>query len=123
MTAHTKMLASFAAELRFDDIPASSVKAAKACVQDNVAACIFGATTPWTKIVIDYAQKIGIGGTSTILGTKGPKVHAALAALANGASSHAFEMDSVRMPSTGIHPGASAVPPAMAIAEEIDASG
>ena len=123
MTAHTKLLASFAAVLRYDDIPTSCVEAAKACVQDNVAACIFGATTPWTKTVIDYAQKIGVGGTSTILGAKGPKVHAALAALGNGASSHAFEMDSVRMPSTGIHPGASAVPPAIAVAEEIGASG
>lgn len=123
MTAHTKELASFAANLRYEDIPDSCIQVTKQCVQDNVGVCIFGATTPWTKIVIDYAQRIGGGGKATILGSKGPKVHASFAALANGASSHAFEMDSVRVPSTGIHPGASAVPPAMAVAEEIGSSG
>ena len=123
MTAHTQELANFASKLRFKDLPENCVAAAKECVQDNVGVCMFGATTPWTKIVKDYAQKVGSGGNSTILGCTGPKVHASFAALANGASSHAFEMDSVRVPSTGIHPGASAVPPAMAIAEEIGASG
>jgi 2-methylcitrate dehydratase PrpD len=123
MTAHTRLLSAFAANLRYEDIPDSCKQAAKECVQDNVGVCIFGATTPWTQIVIDYAEKIGKGGNSTILGPNGPKVHASVAALANGASSHAFEMDSLRVPSTGIHPGASAVPPAMAMAEELGSSG
>ena len=104
MTAHTQELAKFASKLRFKDLPENCVAAAKECVQDNVGVCMFGATTPWTKIVKDYAQKVGSGGNSTILGCTGPKVHASFAALANGASSHAFEMDSVRVPSTGIHP-------------------
>jgi 2-methylcitrate dehydratase PrpD len=123
MTAHTKNLAAFAANLRYEDIPQASRDSAKACVQDNVGDCFFGARTPWTQLVIDYAEKIGKGGNCTILGSNGPKVNAAAAALANGTSSHAFEMDTVRVPATGVHPGGSGVPPAMAVAEELGSSG
>ena len=46
-----------------------------------------------------------------------------MAALANGVLAHAFEMDSPRQPSAGIHLGATLTPPGLAIAEDLDASG
>jgi 2-methylcitrate dehydratase PrpD len=122
MTTAAQTLAGFATELQYDRIPAEVVERAKACVIDTVGACTYGSTLPWSKIVIGYAEQYGKGGQSTILGT-GRKVHAPLAALANGALAHAFEMDCLVQPSAGVHPGASLTAPGLAIAEEVGASG
>ena len=46
-----------------------------------------------------------------------------MAALANGVFAHSFEMDNLVSPSMGVHPGASLLPPALAVAEEMGASG
>ena len=46
-----------------------------------------------------------------------------MAALANGTLSHSFELDNLRMPSVGIHPGASLVPSTFALGQEKGASG
>jgi 2-methylcitrate dehydratase PrpD len=51
------------------------------------------------------------------------RVHTPYAALANGAFAHAFEQDSVRDPGVGAHPGASLVPPVLAMCEETGADG
>ncbi len=118
--AHT--LAEFATALQFERVPANVIERAKDCVIDTVAACTYGATLPWSKIVIDYAERYGKGGASAVLGTR-LKVHAPLAALANGALAHAFEMDGLVQPSAGVHPGASLTAPGLAIAQETGASG
>ncbi len=102
----TRTLAGFAADLDYDDIPEPARERAGVCLTDTVGVALFGAGLPWSRIIIDYARNAGQGGASTILGAPGVKVHAPLAALANGALSHAFELDSLRKPSTGVHPGA-----------------
>jgi 2-methylcitrate dehydratase PrpD len=51
------------------------------------------------------------------------KANAAQATLANGAMAHAFELDNVRQPGAGVHPGATAFLPALAMAEEKNAEG
>ena len=122
MTTAAQTLAEFATELQYDRIPGDVIERAKACVIDTVGACTYGSTLPWSKIVIGYAEQYGRGGQSTILGTA-QKVHAPLAALANGALAHAFEMDCLVQPSAGVHPGASLTAPGLAIAQEVGASG
>jgi 2-methylcitrate dehydratase PrpD len=122
MTTAAQTLAEFATELQYDRIPGDVLERAKACVIDTVGACTYGSTLPWSKIVIGYAEQYGRGGQSTILGTA-QKVHAPLAALANGALAHAFEMDCLVQPSAGVHPGASLTAPGLAIAQEVGASG
>ena len=87
-----------------------------------MGACTYGSTLPWSKIVIGYAEQYGKGGQSAVLGTN-LKLHAPMAALANGALAHAFEMDCLVQPSAGVHPGASLTAPGLAIAQEIRASG
>src|SRR4051812_4448516 len=122
MTTAAQTLARFATELQYDRIPGDVIERAKACVIDTVGACTYGSTLPWSKIVIGYAEQYGKGGQSTILGT-GRKVHAPMAALANGALAHAFEMDCLVQPSAGVHPGASLTAPGLAIAQEVGATG
>jgi 2-methylcitrate dehydratase PrpD len=124
MAGETVELAHYAAALRYEDLPREVVTCAKDAIIDTVAACICGSALPWSRIVIDYAERTGPGGTSRILG-RGSAVQAPAAALANGALAHAFELDSLTRPGAGAHPGATVLPPALAVAQEpgINASG
>jgi len=123
MAQETVRLAEYAAALRYQDLPAEVVQRAKECIIDTVAAIICGAALPWSRIVADYARRTGPGGKSNILGAGGPAVQAPAAALANGALAHAFELDSLTRPGAGAHPGATVLPPALAIAQERGADG
>src|ERR1044071_3482846 len=120
MAGETVTLAEYAAGLRYEDLPREVVAAAKDAIIDTVAACICGSALPWSRIVIDYAERTGPGGTSRILG-RGSAVQAPATALANGALAHAFELDSLTRPGAGAHPGATGLPPALAVAQQPDA--
>jgi 2-methylcitrate dehydratase PrpD len=122
MAHETVRLAEYAAALRYEDLPAAVVRQAKECIIDTVAAGICGSTLPWSRIVIDYAERTGPDGKSRILG-RGSAVQAPAAALANGALAHAFELDSLTRPGAGAHPGATVLPPALAVAQEKGADG
>jgi 2-methylcitrate dehydratase PrpD len=119
MAEETVQLARYAAALRYEDLSPAAVAAAKDCIIDTIAACICGAALPWSRIVIDYAERTGPGGTSRILG-RGSAVQAPAAALANGALAHAFELDALTRPGAGAHPGATVLPPALAVAQQQD---
>ena len=118
MAQETVRLARYAAGLRYQDLPADIVRRAKECIADTVAGIICGAALPWSRIVVAYAERTGPGGKSRILGARGPAVQAPSAALANGALAHAFELDSLTRPGAGVHPGATLLPPALAIAQQ-----
>src|SRR5882762_10700204 len=117
MTEETVRLAEYAAALRYEDLPPAVIDCAKDAIIDTIAACICGSALPWSRIVIDYAERTGPGGTSRILG-RGSAVQAPSAALANGALAHAFELDSLTRPGAGAHPGATVLPPALAVAQQ-----
>jgi len=122
MSGETVKLAEYAAGLRYEHLPADVVACAKDTIIDTIAACFCGSTLPWSRIVIDYAERTGPGGTSRILG-RGTAVQAPAAALANGALAHAFELDSLTRPGAGAHPGATVLPPALAVAQQAGADG
>ena len=117
MAQETVRLARYAAALRYEDLPAEIVIRAKECIVDTVAAIICGASLPWSRIVIAYAERTGPGGNCRILGAGGTRVTAPASALANGALAHAFELDSLTRPGAGVHPGATLLPPALALAQ------
>src|SRR5260370_11133609 len=80
MAQETVRLAEYAAALRYEDLPALVVQQAKDCIIDTVAAGICGSALPWSRIVIDYAERTGPGGTCGILGRGGPAAQAPAAA-------------------------------------------
>jgi 2-methylcitrate dehydratase PrpD len=123
MADETRALAAFASSLSFDDIPQAIAHRAKQCIADTVAAMIFGANLPWSRMVADYALKTSANGRSTIIGTKGRSVQPGAAALAMGTAAHAYELDSLRRPGAGVHPGATLAPPALAMAQHLGKSG
>ena len=124
MSQETIQLAEYAANLRFEELPADVIQRAKDCIIDTAAAIIYGNTIPWSRTIVGYAQRTGPGGKSRILGAGGPAVQPALAALANGTLSHAFELDNVVInPGAGVHGGATLLPPGLAMAQEAGGSG
>ena len=118
MARETVQLAQYAAALRFEDLPGPVVQRAKDAIADTVAAIAFGAGLPWSRILLDYARRNGARGRSRVLAPAGALLPAPMAALANGAMAHAFEMDNLTWPNTGVHPGATLLAPALAVAQE-----
>ena len=118
MANETKTLADYASNLRFSDLPDAVVQRAKDCIADTVAVIAFGAALPWSRIVLRYAGRMGRGGKSRVLQPGGALLHAPMAAFANGALAHAFEMDNLTWPNSGVHPGATMLVPALTVAQE-----
>jgi 2-methylcitrate dehydratase PrpD len=118
MPNETELLAQYAAALRYEDIPADVIERAKQCIADTIAVVIFGYDLPWSRMVVRFAEKNAPGGNSRILGPGGARVHAPAAALANGALAHAFEMDNLTWPNSGVHSGATLLAPGLAVAQE-----
>jgi 2-methylcitrate dehydratase PrpD len=115
----TRTLAAYGAALRFEDIPPEAVQRAKDCITDAVATIVYGADLPWSRIIIDYARKTGSGGgRSQILGAGARAVQPAMAALAQGAMAHAFELDNLTKPDSGGHPGAVLFSTGLAMAQD-----
>jgi len=123
MAHETVHLAEYASGLRYNELPPEVVQRAKDCITDTVAVIVQGSGLPWSHIVVRYAQRTGSGGRCRILGVDGPTLQAPAAALANGALAHAFELDNLTRPGAGVHPGATLLPPALAIAQEQGSSG
>jgi 2-methylcitrate dehydratase PrpD len=87
----TRMLAEFAADLQYGDLPDDVRVSARDCIQDTIGVMIFGAELPWSRIVLDYVRRNGGGGRCHVLGASGFTTTAPFAALANGAATHAFD--------------------------------
>jgi aconitate decarboxylase len=116
----TAALASFAAGLRFEDIPAEVIAHAQLCVLDALGCGLFASSLEWCRIVNELAVERYAPGPAVIWGTA-LRGCADAAALANGTSGHGFELDDIHP--GGMHPGPLAVSVALALAEELDSSG
>jgi 2-methylcitrate dehydratase PrpD len=123
MADETVRLAEFAVDLDYDDFPTSIKQRAKDSIADTIATMVFGRDFTWSRIIIEYARRMGSGGNSRILGDGNEPVMAPFAALANGALAHAFELDGALRPSCGAHPGATILSSTLAMAQERDFSG
>ena len=123
-TARTaaRILAEFASGLTYQQIPDAARERARQCIIDTTGAALFGSRLPWSRIVAGHAQHCGGNGASRVIGTA-LKVSPPAAALANGVCAHAFELDGLRKPSAGVHPGAILLPAALAVAEDRQAGG
>jgi 2-methylcitrate dehydratase PrpD len=122
METAARILARFASGLQLADVPELDRERATQCIIDSVGVTLLGSTFPWAQMARRYAEHYGAGGTSRVWGSP-TRVSAPLAALANGVAAHAFELDSLRKPGAGVHPGAALVPVALALGEELHSSG
>jgi 2-methylcitrate dehydratase PrpD len=116
LIAHaTRDLAQFGAALHFEQIPQAVVERIKLSLLDSLGCCLYGASLPWTRKVAQLAQAEGAQPVASLIGL-GTKTSPALAALVNGTSGHAFELDDIHKESI-IHAGSIATPVALALAQ------
>ena len=122
-TTHAAItLAEFAVGLRASDMPEDVRVRARDTLIDTVAASVFGHQALAGEIITKHVASLG-SGPSAVLGASGLRVRAEDAALANGTLAHALEIDSLRKPGAGVHPGAVLVSAALAVAQESGGSG
>lgn len=123
MTNETQQLSEYASNLKLDDVPDEIKKRARDSITDTIATMIFGYQFPWSQMIINYAERMGSGGNSLIMGNGKNHIMAPYAALANGSLAHAFELDGALRPSCGAHPGATILSSTLALAQERNLSG
>ena len=119
----TKALAQFASGLQFEDIPKDVIQRAKDTLCDTLAVAMFGSALPWSRMMTEFAQECGKTGRAQVLGVKGLQLEPNAAALANGAFTHAFELDNLTKPNSGSHPGATVYVPLLALAQTHQSTG
>jgi 2-methylcitrate dehydratase PrpD len=111
----TRDLARFASAIQFSDLPKDVIERIKLSVLDHIGCVLYGATLPWTQKVAELALAEGAKPVASLYGM-GKKSSVALAALVNGTSGHAFELDDIHKESI-VHIGSLAPPVALGFAE------
>jgi 2-methylcitrate dehydratase PrpD len=107
--------ADFAATVRYEQLPAPAVAAAKKTILDSLAVMLAASgTEPAVRAVVDLVQESGGRPEASVLGF-GFKAPTIMAAFANGAMAHSLNYDD-QLP-WGQHPSLSIVPAALAITE------
>lgn len=116
-------LASFLTALanRIEAVNPALLRQADDALLDTLGCIVFGVDQPWTKAAHRHALATGGDGRCTVIGADRCTTPA-MAAFANGAAAHAFELDDVHEEAIN-HPGAVVIPAALAVAEHVGASG
>jgi 2-methylcitrate dehydratase PrpD len=119
-------LASFAAELKAQDIPSEVMSRAEDLLVDWFGSAIAGKGSRPVELITQFAQNMGgfdaanVGPSEVLITRKTSSPF--LAAMANAAASHVAEQDDVHNGSV-FHPATVVFPPALACAQAIGASG
>lgn len=115
-------LATFAATLEYKDIPEAVRRRCEDLILDTLASILAGSSAKPVRCMADFASIMGPGdGPSQDL-VRRTKTSPFFAAMVNAASAHFVEQDDVHNGAV-FHPGAVVIPPALAVAQAIGASG
>jgi 2-methylcitrate dehydratase PrpD len=118
----SKLLATFAANLRFEDIPPPVIQRAEDLFLDWIGSALAGKNARPVEALECFAKSMGpITGPSEILISR-RTTSPLFAALVNAAASHFAEQDDVHNASV-FHPGTVVFPPALAVAQSLGSSG
>ena len=111
----TRQLAQFSAGLTFEQLPAEVVSKLKLCILDTLGCAVFGETLASVRKLATMVATEG-KGDAIVFGSP-MRTSGSLAALLNGTSAHAFQLDEIHLEST-LHPGSLALPAAFALAHD-----
>ncbi len=114
-------LSKFIYESKFEDFPTEVIEKAKFCLLDLIGCAIAGYNHPVSKKLVNIAISNKGVEEATIIGHN-QKVPALWATFANGAISHAVEMDDGHKWSIS-HPGVTVIPASLALGERLSCSG
>ena len=116
----SELLADWAINLEYTDLPASVEMASRIALVDTVAAIIAAVDTETVRAVRTAMSPYAGTGRSTAVGSPG-RLPAMQAALINGTAAHALELDDGYTPGS-YHPSVSVIPAALGLAQESGAS-
>ncbi len=119
---NTDALLEFGAQLEFGQLPKQVVTRTKDLVLDWFGSVLAGRNAHTTRIMEEWAAKMGpeSGGAQCL--TRGQRTSPLFAAMVNGASSHVVEQDDVHNGAV-VHPAATVIPAALAAAQDHRVSG
>lgn len=122
----TQKLARYISSVNFDDLPKSVVEKAKQCILDSIGCSLAGAKTRQGAAFLGVAGLASSGtGACTVIGGD-MQTSPMEAAFCNAMTANVLEIDDTYDHPGSIlfsHPGATAVPPALAITELVGCSG
>jgi 2-methylcitrate dehydratase PrpD len=110
----TRELAAFIAGLRAEDLSGHTQDILAKALIDALGCGLYGLTTPWGRIMADFAREQQ-GPAESALWGGGVRVSALNSVLAAGTAIHSFDFDDHSR--AKIHPGALVVPVVLALAE------
>jgi len=112
---HTRRIAEFVSQLRYDQIPTAVRERLKLLILDSFGCAIYGAQLQWCGILRQTLEQLDKTRDASIWGTN-RKLSSAHAALVNGTQVQGFELDDVHRQGV-LHVGAVTLPPLIAVAE------
>jgi len=117
----TAELGSFAAGLRFDDLPDATVAQLKRSILDTLGCGLHGSSLEWCRSMQSLVQADRSFGAASAWGTTF-MASRTQAAWLNATAAHSFEFDDVHMGGM-IHPGALTLSSSLAVGQSSSASG
>lgn len=116
-----EQLSAFAAAHPFDRLPADVVGSVRSRVLDILGICVAASPLETSAAARAFARRNGGRGESGAVGME-DRLPAASAAFVNGTLAHSLDYDDTHLPSV-LHPSASVVPAALAVAQARQCSG
>src|ERR1700677_807767 len=104
----TGKLATWVADLKFDDVPPNVIERAKHLLLDGVGCALVGAQLPWSRIATAAVLGLESPGDTVVIGT-GHTTSAPAAAVLNGTFIQGFELDDFH-PLAPLHSGSLLIP-------------
>ena len=117
----TLIISEFTSQLDHENIPSVVIEKARICLLDYLGAASVGIESQEALLARKFAQKIGGNPQAQAFGMP-EKTSMPLAAMINGLTCHAYELDDAHRFATGLHPGATVIPATLAIGEYLSSS-
>ncbi len=120
--SETSVLAQWVAALRLEDVPASARTAAKACILDSLGCAIAGIHVNSCAMMLDLLAEHAGNGTVAVAGTA-RRLPVTKAGYVMAQAANALDFDDSFREGAPSHPGATIIPPALALSDLQSASG
>ncbi|MFH1650999.1 MAG: MmgE/PrpD family protein [Chloroflexota bacterium] len=113
-------LAGYVINIKFEDLPAEVVHETKRALLDAIGCALAGVTSDKGKITIELSRRLGGAPEASVIGT-GDKASCSSVAFANAELVNAWDYDTILAPPG--HVSLNVIPPTLAAAESVGASG
>ena len=112
---HTRAIAQFIAQLRYEDIPDEVITRIKLLILDALGCALYGSGLEWSRILCTALVQLDATKACRVWGTS-ERLSAPHAVLINGSLVQSFELDDVHRQGV-LHVGAVTLPPLLAVTE------